>query len=373
MTCSKIAGQSSRSQPCSVMSGHTPVAMSWSMARTTSTVTPCRRMISMEMSARPWVCDCSGERLSVQLMKSARRSEKSHWLCWQSSSCFGVSVVMPRLLATVCVGTRSPRCRWCYSPLPPSFGAPGPVERDELAEGLGRQVVGVDATERVDRHPQLGQVLGAMRAGREMAFEPGTIASRKCTVEVAGHELDGLAALDRPTPAQEREPHVAPISIARCSRILARPRCSNTRWFPSLTPSKEATSAGPRPSTSRRTTTWRCASGSVGRISRTRCARRSATMRSSTCSDHGTGGVLHAPEPSKRSSTPPSGNDVVRCSRPAVVRARLIRMWNSQVLNEDRPSKRSTPRTTASHVSCTTSSATARLFTTVWARRSSRA
>ena len=39
-TCSKMAGHSSRSQPCSVMSGQTPVAMSWSMARTTSTVTP---------------------------------------------------------------------------------------------------------------------------------------------------------------------------------------------------------------------------------------------------------------------------------------------------------------------------------------------
>ena len=35
------------------MSGHTPVAMSWSTARMTSTVTPWRRMISIEMSARP--------------------------------------------------------------------------------------------------------------------------------------------------------------------------------------------------------------------------------------------------------------------------------------------------------------------------------
>ncbi len=34
ITCSKSGGQSSRSQPCSVMSGHTPVAMSWSIART---------------------------------------------------------------------------------------------------------------------------------------------------------------------------------------------------------------------------------------------------------------------------------------------------------------------------------------------------
>ena len=53
MTCSKMAGQSSRSQPCSVMSGHTPVAMSWSMARTTSTLTPWRRMISMRDVGEP--------------------------------------------------------------------------------------------------------------------------------------------------------------------------------------------------------------------------------------------------------------------------------------------------------------------------------
>jgi hypothetical protein len=52
-TWSKMAGHSSRSQPCSVMSGHTPVAMSWSTARTISTVTPCRRMISIETSASP--------------------------------------------------------------------------------------------------------------------------------------------------------------------------------------------------------------------------------------------------------------------------------------------------------------------------------
>ena len=57
------------------MSGHTPVAMSWSMARTSSTLTPWRRMISMEMSAKPCVWDCSGERFSVQLMNSAEIAE----------------------------------------------------------------------------------------------------------------------------------------------------------------------------------------------------------------------------------------------------------------------------------------------------------
>jgi hypothetical protein len=40
-------------------------------------------MIDTEMSIRPEVCDCSGDRLSVQLTNKARKSEKSHcvWLC----------------------------------------------------------------------------------------------------------------------------------------------------------------------------------------------------------------------------------------------------------------------------------------------------
>ena len=36
-TCSYSAGHASVAQPCSVMSGQTPVAMSWSTARITST------------------------------------------------------------------------------------------------------------------------------------------------------------------------------------------------------------------------------------------------------------------------------------------------------------------------------------------------
>ena len=99
---------------------------------------------------------------------------------------------------------------------------------------------------------------------------------------------------------------------------------------------------------------------------------RSATSRSSTCSDHGAGGGDHAPEPSKRSSSSPPGKDVVRCSRPAVERARFRRVWNNHVVNDDRPSKRSTPRITASQVSSTTSSATERLTTTDSAQRSNR-
>ena len=74
-TFSKIAGHSSSAQPCSVMSGQTPVAISWSTARMPSTATPLRRMISIEMSIRPWVLETSGLRFSVQLMKRALRSE----------------------------------------------------------------------------------------------------------------------------------------------------------------------------------------------------------------------------------------------------------------------------------------------------------
>ena len=67
MAFSKIAGQSSRVTPCSVMSGCTPSAIARSAARITSTATPLRSMIAMERSARPWVLDTSGERFSVQL------------------------------------------------------------------------------------------------------------------------------------------------------------------------------------------------------------------------------------------------------------------------------------------------------------------
>ena len=60
------------------MSGQTPVAMSWSMARTTSTWTPCFSMIVRLASTSPWVLLGSGDRFSVQLMKSALRPVKSY-------------------------------------------------------------------------------------------------------------------------------------------------------------------------------------------------------------------------------------------------------------------------------------------------------
>jgi hypothetical protein len=61
------SGQASTVQPCSRMSGETPVATSWSTKRRLSTEMPCCRMRAMLASMRPCVLLTSGERLSVQL------------------------------------------------------------------------------------------------------------------------------------------------------------------------------------------------------------------------------------------------------------------------------------------------------------------
>ena len=77
-----------------------------------------------------------------------------------------------------------------------------------------------------------------------------------------------------------------------------------------------------------------------------------------------------------RGSSPPvsaattAENGTLRASRSPRVLARLVRMRNSQVFNVERSSKRSRPLTTASHVSCTTSSAAWRSRTCSRATRS---
>ena len=60
----------------------------------------------------------------------------------------------------------------------------------------------------------------------------------------------------------------------------------------------------------------------------------------------------------------------MRPSRSARVLALLVRMRKIQVFSDERSSKRSIPVSTASHASCTTSSATARLETYIVASRS---
>src|SRR3954453_9506836 len=52
-------------------------------------------MMAMDRSARPCLCETSGERLSVQLMYRALRSEKSHRDSSHSRSCSAVSLGMP--------------------------------------------------------------------------------------------------------------------------------------------------------------------------------------------------------------------------------------------------------------------------------------
>ncbi len=104
MMRSNRAGHSSVSQPCSVMSGCTPVAMSWSTARIVSTATPRSRMICWDRLARPSVFDTSGERLSVQLTNTARRS------LWSTGQSSVVSMPEP-----------SPGWTACYSKFTPGW------------------------------------------------------------------------------------------------------------------------------------------------------------------------------------------------------------------------------------------------------------
>ena len=142
----------------------------------------------------------------------------------------------------------------------------------------------------------------------------------------------------------------------------------------SLIPRMTHTSAAGSPSKSLMTTTWRWRSGSRARWRDTFLAVWRATMRSSASSVHGAGGDDHPPAALNRSGGTAGSSmrsvGVSRRSRTPAVRARLTTMRNSHVFSDDRPSNRSMPRTTPSQVSCTTSSATARLGTNVDASRS---
>ena len=73
-----------------------------------------------------------------------------------------------------------------------------------------------------------------------------------------------------------------------------------------------------------------------------------------------------------RSSLSSAENGMLRASRTARVRARLTRMRKIQVRSDERPSKALSPRTTASHVSWTTSSAAVLVRTKVRATRAQR-
>ncbi len=68
------SGHSSDGQPCSVMSGYTPLAMSWSTVLITRVLTPCFSMMRRLTSIRPPVLLVSGDRFSVPLKNRAFRS-----------------------------------------------------------------------------------------------------------------------------------------------------------------------------------------------------------------------------------------------------------------------------------------------------------
>ncbi|MGE0256299.1 MAG: hypothetical protein AB7T39_17025 [Alphaproteobacteria bacterium] len=67
--------QSSRSDPYSVMSGWTPKASRYAVARMSSTRMPFLRIISVALPIRSKVCDFYSGRLSVLLIKTAERAE----------------------------------------------------------------------------------------------------------------------------------------------------------------------------------------------------------------------------------------------------------------------------------------------------------
>ena len=106
---------------------------------------------------------------------------------------------------------------------------------------------------------------------------------------------------------------------------------------------------------------------------------RLRVSRASSCGSgalHGSGNVIQPPgwmgfwnrsgstvgsPPPASSSKAENGRD--RDSRSARVFAVFVRMRKIQVLSDERPSKRPIPRSTPSHASWTTSSATAALWT----------
>src|SRR6185369_13390544 len=243
-------------------------------------------------------------------------------------------------------------------------GPPAPVEIDYLVARLRGQVPGLDPAGQADRLAHLGQVLGAVRAAGQVRLEPAAGPRAQIVFEVVGDQLDGLLADEITTAQQLHRTSLSSFSISCLSRL--RPRCSRTRWFPSVRASTAQTSSLLIPSTSRSSTTSRWRAGRSSIQTRTCPASLPASIRRSAASIQCSGGSAQPPSPPNRvGSTAGSGSatGTLRCSLLPVLRARFTRMRNSHVFSDDRPWKASRPRSAASQVSCTTSSATARLGT----------
>lgn len=161
-------------------------------------------------------------------------------------------------------------------------------------------------------------------------------------------------------------------------RSLARPRCRRTRWWLSVIPRISQASAALSPSTSRSRTTacWRGGRSSIACLTWAQSCLPAMIRSGSSISQRATDS-LQNPRRVKRlasttgtssSSTDISENNETRRSRVARRRALLARIASIQDLSAVGCSSLGMPSMTASHVSCTTSSAVAPLPTKVRAR-----
>ena len=185
-----------------------------------------------------------------------------------------------------------------------------------------------------------------------------------------GHAL----APPRPPPAIRAADGTVMSSISL--RMRPRARCSSTRWFSAEIPNSTQASSADWPSMSRSTSTAFWPAGRFSSPAST-CSHncRPAITRSGSSSSHSRGISPQCPPASNadngtaRSSpadpSNPAGNPTIRPSRTIRVRARFITILNNQVDRLDRPSKFPIAPSTASQVSCTTSSACALLPITV--------
>ena len=166
-------------------------------------------------------------------------------------------------------------------------------------------------------------------------------------------------------------------------RTFERARWRSTRWLVSERSSALQTSSAVHPSTSRSVITSRCAGGSASMAACTASSVWRDSRRASGSSFHGVGGVAHAPTgapPAVACRTKRSGVDgrpvalVERAGRGGERHRPLLadpagarRCWRgcgrSTSTPTSGPSKPSMPFTTASQVSCTTSSALAAVDT----------
>src|SRR5215472_2581493 len=93
-----------------------------------------------------------------------------------------------------------------------AVGCPALVHGDEVAACLRRRGVRLRAAKRLDRGPQLPQVLGAVRAACQVRLQPGLAADRQGVLQVVGEQVDGLAADD--DRAAEQRHRLSPPALA---------------------------------------------------------------------------------------------------------------------------------------------------------------